>query len=173
MQFSLLCFTHDCDFWHWFKKSDINKRVSLPILPLCPPRPSPDTTMTAGTTAAVRTRATSSRSPSPSSPWAWANSSSLRPLHPPPFPQPTLRPLTPATACFPCRSASGCASITTRAGCTSTTQTPCGAFMRGRWIVQEQCIQPSASWAAARCNWRSSSRQRDWPSEPGWSLLLR
>lgn len=44
--------------------------------------------------------------------------------------------------------------------------------MRGRWIALEQCIQPSASWAAARFNWKSSSLQRNWPSEEGWYVMM-
>lgn len=51
-------------------------------------------------------------------------------------------------------------------------QTPWGAFTRGRWIVREQCIQLSVSWAAARFNWRSSSPLRDWPSEEARSTLM-
>lgn len=131
-------------------------------------------TMTAGMTAAVKTHAMSSLSPSPSSLWAWANSSSPRLLHPPPLPQQMHPPHLPtlATACFPCHSAWAYVSITTHAGCSSTTLTPWGAFMRGRWTVQERCIRLLASWAVARFNWRSSSRRRDWPSEEGRSVIM-
>lgn len=126
------------------------------------------TTTTAATTAAARTPVTSSASPSPSSLWAWASSSSPKLLHPPQFPQrPHPQAVTRETACCPCHSAWACASITTPAGCTFMTQTPCGAFMRGRWIVLEPCIQRSGSWEAAKFNWRSSSPPRGWLSEGG------
>lgn len=129
-------------------------------------------TTTAATTVAVRTRAMSSPSPSPSSLSAWASSSSPRPLHPLPFPRrPLPQPVTPATAYFPCRSGWVFAWITTRAGYTFTTQTPWGAFTRGRWIVQERCTRPLASWAVARFNWRSSSQPRNWPSKERWGVL--
>ncbi len=135
----------------------------------------PDTTMTVGMTAAARTHATMSPSPSPSSLWAWANSSSPRLPPPPPLlpQQAHLRPPTPATACFPCRSAWAYVSIMTRAGCIFTTPTPWGAFTRGRWIVQGRCIQRSVSWAVARFSWKSSSLPRDWPSEEGWSVTMQ
>lgn len=146
--------SHDC--WHYF---------FFVILP--------GMTMIVGMTAAARTRATSSPSPSPSSPWAWASSSSPRLLNPPRLPQqPYPLPATPATACFPCHSAWVYASIMTRAGCTFMMLTRWGAFMRGRWIVQEQCILLLVSWAAARFSWRSLSPLRDWLSEEGWSVLM-
>lgn len=128
--------------------------------------------MIVATTVAVRTRAMSSPSPLPSSLSAWASSLSPRPLHPLPFPQrPLPQPVTPATAYFPCHSGWVFAWITTRAGYTFTMPTPWGAFMRGRWIVQERCIRPLASWAVAWFNWRSSSQPRNWPSEDRWGVL--
>lgn len=138
---------YDC--WHYF--------FSLNL---------PGMTTTVGMTAAVRTRAMSSPSPSPSSPWAWASSSSPKHLNPPRLPQqPYPLPVTLATACSPCHSAWVYALIMTRAGCTFMTLTLWGAFTRGRWIVQEQCIQLLVSWAAARFNWKSLSPPRDWLSE--------
>lgn len=133
---------------------------------------SPDMTMIVGMTAAARTRATTSPSHSPSSPWAWANSSSPRLPPPRPPPQQTHSPVTLATACFPCHSAWAYVSIMTRAGCIFTTPTPWGAFTRGRWIAREQCIRLSASWAAARFNWKSLSPLRGWPSEEGWRVFM-
>ena len=146
----------------------VTKYPTLFLLP-------PGTTMIVGMTAAVRTHATSSPSPSPFLPWAWANSSSPRLPHHRPLPflqqmHPHLATL--ATACFPCRSAWVFVLITTHAGCIFTTPTPWGAFMRGRWIVQERCTQLSASWAAAKFNWKSSSLPRDWPSEEGRSMSM-
>lgn len=128
--------------------------------------------MIVGMTAAVRTHAMSSPSPSPSSLWAWANSSSPSLRHLPLFPQQLHRPVTLETVCFLCHNAWVYASIMTHAGCIFMTPTPWGAFMRGRWIVQEQCIQLLASWAVARFNWKSSSPPRDWPFKEGCSMLL-
>lgn len=125
-------------------------------------------------TVAVRTPATSSASPSPSSLWAWASSSSPKLRRPPQFAQPPRpRAATPGTACCPCRSAWACAWITTPAGCTFTTPTPCGAFMRGRWIVLEPCTQRLVSWGAAKFSWRSLSPLRGWLSEGGWPAEVR
>lgn len=132
----------------------------------------PGMIMIVGMTVAAKTHATSSPSPSPSSQWVWANSSSPRLRHPPLFPQQLHRPVTLETAYFLCHNAWGYASIMRHAGCIFMTQTPWGAFMRGRWIVREQCIQLLASWVAARFNWKSSSLPRGWPFEEGWRLSI-
>lgn len=119
-------------------------------------------------TVAARTPVTSSASPSPSSLWAWASSSSPKRPHPPPFAQqPHPPPATLETACCPCPSAWAYAWTTTPAGSTFMTLTPCDAFMRGRWIVLEPCIQRLLSWGAAKFSWRSLSPPRSWLSEEG------
>lgn len=128
----------------------------------------PGTTTTAAMTAAARTPATSSASPSPFSLWVWASFSSPKLLHPPQFPQqPHPQPATLETACCPCPSAWAYAWITTPAGCTFMTLTPCDAFMRGRWIVLEPCIQRLVWWGAAKFSWRSLSLPGGWLSEEG------
>lgn len=133
----------------------------------------PGTTTTVDTTAAARTRATSSPSPSPSSPSAWVKSSSRKRRRSPPFLQQTHPHLvTTETGCSPCPSAWASVWITTPAGCIFTTPTPWGAFMRGRWIVREPCIQRLASWAAARFNWKISWLPNGWPSEGGGRGLM-
>lgn len=128
----------------------------------------PGTTTTAAMTVAARTLVTSSASPSPSSLWAWASSSFPKLLPPPRFPQqPRPQPATLATACCPCHSAWAYASITTPAGSTFMMPTPCGACMKGRWIVLEPCTQRLVSWGAAKSSWRSLSPPRGCLSEEG------
>lgn len=132
----------------------------------------PGMIMTVGMTAAVKMHAMSSPSPSPSSQWVWANSSFPRLRHPPPFPQQLHQLVILEIVYFLCHNAWVYASIMRHAGCIFMMQTPWGAFMRGRWIVREQCIQLSASWAVVGFNWKSSSLPRNWPSEKRWSTPI-